>query len=88
MKKNSSIVEKKINNEVVLFDVYTGEFYGLQDTSLYIWEILDKCKNINDIVDHIKLDYEFDDQEDLYIAVKEILLELKKERLIEYDESH
>ncbi|BCJ98342.1 PqqD family protein [Anaerocolumna chitinilytica] len=87
IKKAKGIEESYLNDEVVLFNIITGEFYGLQDTSYFIWEHIDNCSSVNELVEKVKGNYEYENETELIESIYQLINDLNKERLIEIDEN-
>jgi hypothetical protein len=81
------IQESVQGNEIVLFNLNTGEFYGLQDISYYIWQLLGTCSSVEEIIREIKKNFKVDDEKEMRKEVINFLSELKKEGLIDSNES-
>lgn len=77
IKKASGVFELTKDRETVLFNVENGEFYGLQDTSAFIWSLLDGKTDANDVIDKIMQTYEGCSRETVENDVRETLDYLK-----------
>lgn len=53
IKRSTSLIAKKINGELVLFDLYRSKIYHLNTTAEEIWKFTYKKKTILQIINHI-----------------------------------
>lgn len=82
--KNSSLAETRKNDEVVILNMDNGKYYGLQDTSLEIWELIDQYKDANELLSEALNMYN-EDKGIITKEVKEFISNLIKEGLIIYE---
>lgn len=87
IKKVKDVEESYHNEELVLFNINTGEFYGLQDTSYFIWKCIDVCNTLDGIMEKFRQNYEVDNEEVVYNDLKNVINFLIEERLIDIDGS-
>jgi len=81
-KKPGKFVETEIDDEVVLMDLESGNFFSLAGTSLAVWKAIDGACTEVQIVSRLAGDYAAD--ADLVAAdVAEFLAELRSAGLIE-----
>ena len=81
-KKPGKFVETEIDDEVVLMDLESGNFFSLAGTSLAVWKAIDGACTEAQIVSRLAGDYAAD--ADLVAAdVAEFLAELRNAGLIE-----
>ncbi len=83
--KNSSLVETRKNDELTILNMDNGKYYGLQDTSLEIWELLEKYNNENELLNQALNIYN-DDKKIITKEIKEFISNLIQEELLIYEE--
>ncbi|NFG25259.1 PqqD family protein [Clostridium botulinum] len=83
--KNSSLVETRKNDELTILNMDNGKYYGLQDTSLEIWGLLEKYKNENELLNQALNIYN-DDKKIITKEIKEFISNLIQEELLVYEE--
>lgn len=79
--KNPSLVETCKNEELVILNMDNGKYYGLQDTSLEIWKLLEKYKDEDELLNEA-LNLYNEDKEIITKEVREFISNLNKEGLI------
>ena len=57
-KDPSKFVETEIDDEVVLMDLASGDFFSLEGTSLAVWRLIDGSRSEAGIVSAIAAEYE------------------------------
>lgn len=57
---NESVVAAELDNEMVLLNVETGLYFGLDELGTRIWSLLSAEMNEEAIVDHILAEYDVD----------------------------
>ena len=78
--RKESVVSRKENNGLILFNTVTGEPYFIEGTGIDIWDVLkDKC-TINDIKERLHEKYE--DDPNMEDDISEFLNDILKEGLI------
>ena len=82
--KNSSLVETRKNDELVILNMDNGKYYGLQDTSLEIWELLEVCTDEDELINQALNIYN-ENKDTIKKEVKEFIFNLTKEGLIIYE---
>ena len=86
MMKNVSLIETRKNNELVILNMDNGKYYGLQDTSLEIWDLMERgYKDENELLYEVLNIYN-EDKEIITKEVKEFISNLTKEGLIACEE--
>lgn len=79
-----SLMQSLIGNEVVMLDVQSGFYFGLNSVASKIWQMLEVERTVNDIVEQLidiyDVDYDtcFADTNDLIVAMleKNIIVEV------------
>lgn len=84
IKKNSSLVYQRKDNELVILNMNNGKYYGLQDTAIEMWDYIDRYNTEELIYEHIKETYKNvnDDYNEMYEEIMMFLKELVKEGLL------
>lgn len=81
IKKNDNLCISEKNNEIVILNMKTGFFWGLQDVSYDIWKAIEKYHDIELIVDEIVKNYNAD-REEIEVDVKKLIDELEENELV------
>lgn len=81
IKKNDNLCISEKNNEIVILNMKTGFFWGLQDVSYDIWKAIEKYHDIELIVDEIVKNYNAD-REEIEADVKKLIDELEENELV------
>ncbi len=81
IKKNDNLCISEKNNEIVILNMKTGFFWGLQDVSYDIWKAIEKYHDIELIVDEIAKNYNAD-REEIEVDVKKLIDELEENELV------
>jgi hypothetical protein len=55
---NQSLVAAKIDNEMVLLDLETGVYFGLDEIGTRIWDLVCAGESVDEIVDHLGEEYD------------------------------
>jgi hypothetical protein len=56
--QSKQVVQSKIDNEVVMMDIESGFYFGLNSVASVIWELLKSGKTVNELVDYLITEYE------------------------------
>ena len=70
-------VETEIDGESILMHINTGSFFGMKDTSLVIWKLLDKYEDTDDITSAL-LELYSASREDCENDVKKFILDIDR----------
>ena len=81
IEKNDNLCISEKNNEIVILNMKTGFFWGLQDVSYDIWKAIEKYHDIELIVDEIAKNYNAD-REEIEVDVKKLIDELEENELV------
>lgn len=79
--KRPDVIERELDGEVVLLDLNTGIYYGMNEVGTGVWGLLDGKRRVGEIVDWVAANYDVERK----VAkgdVEELLGDLLKERLI------
>ncbi|HEY5588930.1 MAG TPA: PqqD family protein [Candidatus Paceibacterota bacterium] len=79
---NTNFVESEINDEIVVLNIQTGEYIGLNNVAKDIWNYCKNNEDIQHIVNLIKLEYNISEEKALN-DVMDFLHSLHDEQLIE-----
>ncbi|NMF07942.1 PqqD family protein [Clostridium beijerinckii] len=85
MIKNLSLIETRKNNELIILNMNNGKYYGLQDTSLEIWDLIEECNNEKELLNRV-LNLYNEDKDVITKEIKEFISNLVREELIIYEE--
>lgn len=56
----SSVLLQEIDNELLIFNSETGQFYSVNDTGAVIWESIIEHDNLGDVLDDISKVFDVD----------------------------
>lgn len=60
MKRSNAAMARTVDDEVVILDIPSGRYFGLNDVGALIWELLDGDHDRDDILDAITAAYDID----------------------------
>jgi hypothetical protein len=80
--RSKQIVESKIADEVVMLDMDSGFYFGLNSVASDIWTMLENPISVGEIVVSLLAQYEVD-QATCNAETKEIIEEMLKHRLVQ-----
>lgn len=64
LQQNSKkFIASKVDDELILVHGDTGAFYALDNVGLTIWDCIEEPKALDDISQHLQLQYEVDEAE-------------------------
>jgi hypothetical protein len=84
VRASSSQVSSRLGDEAVLLNFDEGIYYGLNDVSARIMEMLAETRTVNEIVEGILQEYDVDEQQ-CRADVVQLLTELEKHKLIDVE---
>lgn len=82
IKRRDGVPYKEVEGELLLLNLKDGNYFGLNSTGKYVWQLLDVAKTQADIVNAFKRKFKIKEE----IAQRDIshlLRELKKQDLIQ-----
>jgi len=80
--KSKEVVTHYENGGCVILNMENGNFYGVHDLSLQIWDMLDEVIDSNEIVDRIAMMYDGIPKEEISEDINEFINEMLKEGII------
>lgn len=83
IKRCDNIPYKELEGEVLLLNLKDGNYFGLNQTGMAIWKMLDGTKTRSDIVKALKKDFNLK-EDTLKNHLNDFLKQLKKYSLIEF----
>ena len=83
--QSKQVVQSRIDDEVVMMDIESGFYFGLNSVSSVIWELLKAEKTVIELVDFLITEYEVNYEQCLEEtdALINKMLELKVIRCLE-----
>lgn len=72
------ITYRIVDNEAVILNLDTGEYYSLDATGTFIWKLLEKKAGIDELSDKVANEYGISEKEamrDLKSLIKDLVLE-------------
>lgn len=79
--KNPSVVCTELDDGGILLDLDTKYYYTLNQTGLWIWQLMEELKSSSEIAKILTVEYEVDEHRAMASVVR-IMEELEKEKLI------
>ena len=80
-KRIMKVVEAEMNNEMVMMEIETGSYFGVNEVGARIWKLLAEPKTVSDICDTLQLEFEVD-ADTCVQDVKKYLEQLIEDKLI------
>lgn len=83
--QSKQVVQSKIDNEVVMMDIESGFYFGLNSVASIIWELLKDGKTVDELADYLITAYDVSREqclEETHILIKK-MLDLKVIRCLE-----
>ena len=79
---NKNVIWSRVDNEIVVLDVETNNYYSLNTIGAAIWEMCKTAVTTDEIVSNICAEYEADEAH-VRKDIEEIIKELEKEGLVQ-----
>ena len=83
--QSKQVVQSKIDDEVVMMDIESGFYFGLNSVASIIWELLKDGKTVDELADYLITEYDVSREqclEETDILIKK-MLDLKVIRCLE-----
>jgi Coenzyme PQQ synthesis protein D (PqqD) len=80
-----NVIHETIEGEVILIDLKTGTYYSLRDAGAAVWQAIQDGAGEDGIAAELRSRYDGSDEQ-IRDAVRQLLAELERERLIRADE--
>lgn len=83
--QSKQVVQSKIDDEVVMMDIESGFYFGLNSVASVIWELLKDGKTVDELADYLISEYDVNREqclEETDILIKK-MLDLKVIRCLE-----
>jgi hypothetical protein len=83
--QSKQVVQSKIDEEVVMMDIESGFYFGLNSVASVIWELLKDGKTVDELADYLITEYDVNREqclEETDILIKK-MLDLKVIRCLE-----
>lgn len=58
VRRNPEMVTSKIDNEIVMMSIEKGEYYGLDETGTYIWEMIETPVTVENLIQNLMNEFE------------------------------
>ena len=75
-----NVAWRKIENEVIILDLETSDYFSLNEVGTRIWELLQEGKDEDSVAEVIEAEYEID-KKNAKKDVAAFLKQLKKEKI-------
>jgi imidazolonepropionase-like amidohydrolase len=84
IRRTASVLTAEIDKQIVMMDIESGRYLGLDDIGSVIWQRLETPRTFGDLVDSLVEDY---DAERAVIAqdVRELLKEMATQGIVGFD---
>lgn len=79
--QNKEVVQSKIGDEVVMLDVESGYYFGLNSVASVIWDMMKDKIDLNTLVENLMKEFEVD-KETCETDTLELLAEMKEKKII------
>jgi hypothetical protein len=81
----SDVVSEHFDDEVVIINLDSGNYYSVDGLGVDIWKLLEKRVTLNEIIESCMNTYAVSNPEDLHAVVQQFIAELYAEGLIMLD---
>ena len=81
VRRNEEVFASEIDNEVVMMNIQTGKYYGLDEIGSRIWELMKQKIKVKDLIKKLLEEYDVSEQE-CEKDVLELLMELQSNDLV------
>jgi hypothetical protein len=82
MKINKNVLSHRIDNELVLLNVLTGDYFTLNEVGAAIWKGIADGMTLETVIGRIHEEFDIDDREQIIRDAEEIVKALKEEGLV------
>ena len=86
IRRNPGAISSDLDGEVVILDMESGKYHGLDTTGTRIWELLEDQISFNEIVLQLMSEY-LVEQEQCATDVKEFIYQMMDSGLVETEKS-
>ena len=82
--RSDEVMTASVHDEIVMMDIESGHYYGLDDIGSEIWERLEARRTFGDLIDSLVVDY---DAERAVIAddVRKLLMAMAEHGVVSFD---
>ena len=83
--QNKEVIQSKIGDELVMLDVESGYYFGLNSVASVIWDLMKEKINLNSMVESLMQEYDIDKEtcEADTLELLEKMIEKKIIRIVE-----
>lgn len=82
VRRSSELLAMELDGEVVLMSIERGNYYGLARTARRIWELLEQPRSLDDLCDHLLVEYQTT-RDALEADVGKFVLQLHEEKIVD-----
>lgn len=82
LKQAAGVVAADMNGETVMMDIDKGVYFALAGTGNQIWTALKSPATLDEIIEHIRQEYDVTDEDDVDQTVTEFLANLLDKGLV------
>ena len=79
--QNKEVIQSRIGDEVVMLDVESGYYFGLNSVASVIWDMMKKKIELNTLVENLMKDFDVD-KATCELDTLELLEEMKGKKII------
>ncbi len=85
IRRSDSILASNLENEVVMMDVESGSYYGLEEPASRIWDLLAEPKSVSDLVVALQSEYDITPEQCQHEVIS-FVEELKKRKVVDFSD--
>jgi hypothetical protein len=82
---SENITYRIIDNQAVILNLNTGDYYSLNETGTFIWGLIEKGITREDLIDRVLEEYAID-KKDVIRDIKLLLKDLISEKIVKQEE--
>jgi hypothetical protein len=60
MKRSDSAMARKVDDELVVLDIPSGQYFGLNDVGALLWDLLDGTNDRDALIDAVTAEFDVD----------------------------
>jgi hypothetical protein len=63
MKRSDTAMARRVDDDVVILDITSGQFFGINDVGGLVWDLLEHDTTRNALVDAVTAEFDVDSQQ-------------------------
>jgi hypothetical protein len=60
MKRSDTAMARRVDDDVVILDITSGQFFGINDVGALVWDLLEQDTTRNALVDAVTAEFDVD----------------------------